>query len=193
MLKSHSIYLFFGILTTVLSALRGQVCMATEIIVDGYNLIGSEAGLGGNLEHKRNSLVRQLVNYQQVKGCRVTVVFDGWRSGWVDEVQEKRGNISVIYSRQGEKADGVVVRLARQRGGGCVVVTSDREVRSAVERFGAVALYAGEFGGMLRHVDRGAIEEDSECREPRLVKKGNPKRLSKKERKRRAQLKKLKP
>jgi predicted RNA-binding protein with PIN domain len=167
--------------------------MATEIIVDGYNLIGSETGLGANLEHKRNSLVRQLANYQQVKGCRITVVFDGWRSGWMDEIQEKRSNISVIYSRQGEKADGVVVRLARQRGGGCVVVTSDREVRSAVERFGAVALYAGEFADMLRHVERGIVEDEPEGEEPRLAKRGNPKRLSKKERKRRAQLKKLRP
>jgi predicted RNA-binding protein with PIN domain len=166
--------------------------MATEIIVDGYNLIGSEAGLGGNLEHKRNSLVRRLGNYQQAKGYRVTVVFDGWRSGWMEEVPEKHNNITVVYSRQGEKADSVVVRLARQRGGGCVVVTSDREVRNAVERFGAVALYADDFREVLRNLDRRSVEEELECGEPpRLVKKGNPKRLSKKERKRRDQLKKL--
>jgi uncharacterized protein len=167
--------------------------MATEIIVDGYNLIGSEAGLGGNLEHKRASLVRQLANYQQVKGYLVTVVFDGWRSGSMDEVQEKRSDITVVYSRQGEKADSVLVRLARQRGERCVVVTSDREVRSAVERFGVVALYAGEFAAMLRNLDRRSVEDEADCQESRPVKKGNPKRLSKRERKRREQLKKLKP
>ena len=105
------------------------------------------------------------------------------------EVKEKRDNIVVVYSRQGEKADGVVVRLARQRGGGCVVVTSDREVRNAVERFGAVALYASEFSEMLRNLDQKSTQEEP----VRLVKKGNPRRLSKKERKRREKLKKLKP
>ena len=167
--------------------------MAMEIIIDGYNLIGSEGRLSGNLEHKRSWLVQQLGNYQKIKGYRVTVVFDGWRSGWSHEVEEKRNNIVVVYSRQGEKADGVVVRLARQRGGGCVVVTSDREVRNAVERFGAVALYASEFSEMLRNLDQKSAQEEPEYLEPRLVKKGNPRRLSKKERKRREKLKKLKP
>jgi len=163
-----------------------------DIIIDGYNLIGSQTGLSGNLEGKRSWLVQQLVNYQRRKGYRVTIVFDGWRSGGLDEAKEKSDEVSIVYSRLGEKADNVVIRLARQTGSGCVVVTSDNEVRNAVERFGAVALYAAEFSAMLRDVAFSFDADDPEDSERAAPKKGNPKRLSKKERKRREKLHKLK-
>ena len=163
-----------------------------EIIIDGYNVIGSDTGLTGNLEHRRNSLVQQLASYRKNKGHGVTVVFDGWRSGSIDEVQQQRDGICIVYSRLGEKADSVIVRLARKQGAGCVVVTSDREVRSAVERFGAVALYAGEFTEMLRNLAEPVDDEEPDHSWQRAPKKGNPRRLSKKERKRREKLSKLK-
>jgi uncharacterized protein len=163
-----------------------------EIIIDGYNVIGSDTGLTGNLEHKRNSLVQQLVNYHKNKGHGLTVVFDGWRSGSIDEVEQKREGICIVYSRLGEKADSVIVRRARKQSTGCVVVTSDREVRSAVERFGAVALYAGEFKDMLRNLTESFDDEEPDYPQRGAPKRGNPRRLSKKERKRREKLNKLK-
>ncbi|MFQ5681893.1 MAG: NYN domain-containing protein [Candidatus Binatia bacterium] len=168
--------------------------MAIHIIVDGYNLIGSEKGLTGNLEAKRNRLIQQLRLYQERKDYPITVVFDGWRSGWFEEVEERIGEVIVIYSRRGETADSVIKRLARQKGSGCIVVTSDREVRVAAETNGAVAIYAGEFGAKLRNLDKDFINEAMQpaanrFRDPR--KKGNPRKLSKAERKRRERLKKL--
>ena len=163
-----------------------------EIIIDGYNVIGSDAGLSGNLEHRRNLLAQHLASYSNNKGHGVTVVFDGWRSGSIDEVQQKRDGICVIYSRLGEKTDSVIVRLARKQGAGCVVVTSDREVRRAVERFGAVALHAGEFREMLRNLGEPFPDQEAEYSQQRTPKKGNPRRLSKKERRRREKLNKLK-
>jgi uncharacterized protein len=163
-----------------------------EIIIDGYNLIGSDAGLTGNLEHKRNWLIQELANYQRAKSHDITVVFDGWRSGSVDQVEEKRDGVGIVYSRLGEKADGVIVRLARKKGSGCVVVTSDREVRNAVERFGVVALYAGQFRAMLHDQDESFDDAQPEDHHRGAPKKGNPRRLSKKERKRRETLQKLK-
>ena len=126
------------------------------IIIDGYNLIGSDRGLRGELEHQRNWLVQRLSLYQEVKGHAVTLVFDGWKSGSLDEVSEIKQGVRIVFSRQGEKADSVIVRLARQKGSGCVVVTSDREVRRAVERFGAAAIYAGEFSQILRNLELSA-------------------------------------
>src|SRR5215467_6012394 len=90
-----------------------------EIIIDGYNVIGSDTGLTGNLEHRRNLLVQHLASYRKNKGHDITVVFDGWRSGSIDEVQQKRDGICIVYSRLGEKADSVIVRLARKQGAGC--------------------------------------------------------------------------
>ena len=169
--------------------------MAIHIIIDGYNLIGSETGLGGNLEGKRNQLIRQLQQYQESKGYPITVVFDGWRSGWRHEVEERSGGIAVIFSQLGEKADSVIQKLAREMGSGCVVVTSDREVRGAAEASGAVAIYAGEFSAKLQNLDRELFfeeEEDEGLKGLRVQeKRGNPRRLSKRERKRKERLKKL--
>ena len=162
-----------------------------EIIVDGYNFIGRDGGLRGALEHKRNWLVQQLAGFRDKKGFEVTVVFDGWQSGSRDQVEEKRSGIKVVFSRLGEKADGVIVRLARHQGSGCVVVTSDREIRNVVEKFGAVAIASGEFAEILRSADRRY--DDSEYGEPQRdsVKQGNPRRLSKADRKRSEILRKL--
>jgi len=163
-----------------------------DIIIDGYNLIGSDQGLRGALEQKRDWLIHRLSLYKTMKEFGLVVVFDGWRSGSVHEVEEKRDGINVVYSRQGEKADSVIVRVARQRGSGCVVVTSDREVRAAVEKFGAVAIYAGEFAGILRRLDMPFADPDDETdAAPRRG--GNPNQLSKAERRRREKLKKLWP
>jgi predicted RNA-binding protein with PIN domain len=159
-----------------------------DIIIDGYNLIGSEQGLRDALEHKRSGLVQRLERYHQAKGFFIKVVFDGWKTGQITESLEKAKGVTVIFSRQGEKADSVVVRLARQIGSGCVVVSSDREVRSSVEKFGATAIYSKEFWEILRQLDNpGRGEEYSEGETDPL--RGS--RFSKTQRRRQEKLKKL--
>jgi predicted RNA-binding protein with PIN domain len=172
--------------------------MAIRIVIDGYNLIGSDRGLRGDLEGKRKQLIQRLQQYRESKGYPITVVFDGWRSGWMHEAQEQTGGITVIFSRQGEKADSVIQRLAREMGNGCVVVTSDREVRRAAEVAGAAAIYSGEFGAKLQTFDREDLHDEenltdhlSEQSLQGQDKRGNPRKLSKRERKRRERLKKL--
>ncbi len=167
--------------------------MALHIVIDGYNLIGSEKGLVGKLEGKRNELIQRLQSYQERKSYDITVVFDGWRSGGGYEAEERVGGIRVIFSQLGEKADSVIQRLAGEIGSGCIVVTSDGEVRRAVEASGAVAIYSGEFNAKLRTLDREIFEEvDEEGGSVRgRDKRGNPKKLSKMERKRRERLRKL--
>lgn len=163
-----------------------------HILVDGYNLIGSDRGLTGNLELKRNQLIQKLRAYSEQKEYPVTVVFDGWRGGWGHESEQRTGAIRVIFSRLGEKADEVIKRLAKELGSGCVVVTSDREIRNRVESYGAVSIYAGEFIARLETPGGEAFDEPPEEDEVKARdKKGNPRRLSKTERKRRERLKKL--
>ena len=162
-----------------------------DLIIDGYNLIGSEQGLSGSLEHKRSWLVQQLSQYQKLKQFNLIVVFDGWRSGQATQVTEKKDGISVVYSRLGEKADVVIMRMAREKGSGCVVVSSDREIRNAVERFGAVAIYAAEFNQILRSVDGSYVDDEYDFDEISSTKRGNPNRLSKLARRRVDKLRKL--
>jgi predicted RNA-binding protein with PIN domain len=163
-----------------------------DIVIDGYNLIGSESGLAGALEYKRNWLIKQLVRYQEIKKFNLTVVFDGWRSGQPREVAERAGGIAVVYSRLGEKADAVIVRIARTQSSGAVIVTSDREIRSAVERLGAATVSAAEFNRILRSLDGSHRDDDDEEEDLRTAKRGNANRLSKSERRHNDKLKKLK-
>lgn len=162
-----------------------------DVVIDGYNLIGSASGLGGALEHKRNWLIQQLARYQEIKKYNLTVVFDGWRSGQSHETTERSGGIAVIYSRLGEKADAVIVRLARAKAAGAVVVTSDREIQNAVERSGATAISAAEFNRILRSLDGSFDTDEDEEGNFQPSKKGNANRLSKSTRRRKDKLKKL--
>jgi hypothetical protein len=65
---------FFDFDNCCLRLLFSAVCgcpedQTMEIVIDGYNLIGSDAGLTGNLQHKRNWLVQKLASYQRAKGA----------------------------------------------------------------------------------------------------------------------------
>lgn len=189
-------YLFFLFLTTVAAELMVDDChnengITMDLIIDGYNLLGIEQGLRAPLEPKRNWLVQRLSSYQKLKGFNVIVVFDGWRSGRSEQTAQKLDGVSVVYSRLNEKADAVIVRLAREKGAGSVVITSDREIRTAVERFGAVAVSSGEFSQILRSLDRYGGAADPDHEESENPQGGNPRRVSKVERRRTDKLKKL--
>ena len=172
-------------------AMSKYIYLTMEIIIDGYNLIGRDGGLRGSLEHKRNWLVQQLASFRQRKNVEVTVVFDAWQSGLRNVAEEIRTGVKIVFSPMGEKADSVIVRLARRQGSGCVVVSSDREIRNAVERFGAVAVSSGEFAEVLSSPDISG--DDSKYGEPESEspKRGNPRRLSKAEKRRAGVLRKL--
>jgi predicted RNA-binding protein with PIN domain len=171
-----------------------------HMVIDGYNLIGQQKGLRGDLEVKRKKLLADLSRYQHIKGHPITVVFDGWRSGWETEHEERANRISVIFSRQGERADTVIARLAKQMGNACVVVTSDREVQISARASGSTSIYSGEFetrlrAALLNEARPGLMDKEEEEPtedQPRFGhKKGNPFRRSKAERKRIAKLRKL--
>jgi len=172
-----------------------------HVLIDGYNFIGRQKGLRGDLEAKRKKLLADLSRYHQVKGYPITVVFDGWRSDWELEHEERVGGISVIFSRKGEQADDVIARLAQDMGNACLVVTSDREVQKAARAGGGTAIFSGEFEDRLRATMAGEVvswsadkgeEEDAPMYRPQFgVKKGNPFRRSKSERKRISKLRKL--
>lgn len=162
-----------------------------DLIIDGYNLIGSEQGLRDPLEPKRNWLVQRLSQYQEIKQFNVIIVFDGWRSGRNEEVLQRKNALSILYSRLNEKADAVIIRLAREKGAGSVVVSSDREIRNAVERFGAVAVSATEFSDILRGLDGTCPDDDFEREKFGRTGGGNPRQASKSDRRRTEKLKKL--
>lgn len=170
--------------------------MPTHLIIDGYNLLGVRGGLRGDVEAKREALIRDLAGYRRRKGHPVTVVFDGWRSGHPVERAEWREGLEVVYSRQGEQADAVVKRLAEKYGSDCAVVSSDHEIVNFARAHGSQVLTAGEFETRLqasgaRPAARKREAEDDEPARRDPKKKGNPRKLPKALRKKASQLKKF--
>ncbi len=170
--------------------------MPTHLIIDGYNLLGLRGGLRGDVEAKREQLIRDLAGYRQRKGHPVTVVFDGWRAGHPVEHAEWREGLEVVYSRQGETADTVVKRLAERYGSDCAVVSSDHEIVNFARVHGSTVLTSGEFETRLQMSGarpaarkRGGEDGEPVRRDPK--KKGNPRKLPKSLRKKASQLKKF--
>ena len=169
--------------------------MANHLIIDGYNLIGFREGLGGDLELKREHLVNALITYRKFKRHTITVVFDGWETGAFSGSKTTLRGINIIFSRRGEKADQVICRMVSGGGTRYIVVSSDREVQNKITSEGAVAVSSEEFDGLLSmaiHSD-GEMSMDDEDYEPTLStkKKGNPRKLSRAERRKKKKLKNL--
>jgi predicted RNA-binding protein with PIN domain len=168
-----------------------------HLIIDGYNLLHVSRSLirlnSIQLQWERDRLIDQLLAYQTLKPCRITVVFDGWQGGWNTEKRENRRGIEVIFSRLGEKADEVIKRLAKEKGSGAIVVTSDREVSRFAERMSVAVIPSERFQEKLEEVSADKFEESlkEEEEEKGIKKKGLARRFSKKEKRARTALKKL--
>src|SRR2546426_9423936 len=105
----------FGTLTG-LNGLYTLSPMPIHLIIDGYNLLGVRGGLRGDVEARREQLIRDLAGYRQRKGHPVTGIFDGWRAGHPVERAGLRGGLEGGYSKQGEEADAVGKRPAGEDG-----------------------------------------------------------------------------
>ncbi len=182
----------------IYSAFRNpQSAIGMHLIIDGYNLLHNNRSLTRldsiQLRWERDRLIDQLSAYQKLKPSGVTVVFDGWLGGWTTEKREIKRGVEVIYSRLGEKADEVIKRLVKEKGSGAIVITSDRDISRFAERMDAAVIPSEQFQEKLE-VSSEKLEEDlveEEEEEKGIKKKGLSRRLSKKEKRARAALKKL--
>ncbi|MGH7231064.1 MAG: NYN domain-containing protein [Nitrospiraceae bacterium] len=174
--------------------------MSVHLIIDGYNLLGTQgqADLGSEA---RENLLRDLMAYRQRKGHPITVVFDGWRQSLGTERHEHRAGVHVVYTKKGERADQVIQRLAMEYGHDCAVVSSDREVADFARAHEAFVLGAAEFESRLRAEGKGAARsaavpsrkgsDEDDRPHFRPEKKGNPRKLPKAIRKRNRQLRRF--
>lgn len=168
-----------------------------HLIIDGYNLLHVSQSLihldSIQLQWERDHLVDQLSAYQRLKPCEITVVFDGWRGGWTTEKREKKKGVGLVFSKLGEKADEVIKRLLKEKGSGAIVITSDRDIARFAERLGIPVISSEQFQDKMEQSSiafdeyRGREEEE----EKGGKKKGLSRRLSKKEKRAKAALKKL--
>ena len=84
------------------------------LIVDGYNIIFALPELKElskvNIDSAKDALKDMLANYQGYKGCRVMVVFDGYRKKGNQGSTEKYFSLEVIHTKQDETADAYIER-----------------------------------------------------------------------------------
>jgi len=176
--------------------------MAIRLVIDGYNLIHQSPELRRfdkeDLEQGRAMLLKELHAYQRMKKHAITVVFDGWIEGHFSESHARVGNISVVFSRRGEKADEVIKRLATQEKEGAMVVTSDRDLAFSCSKAGCEVVPSLEFVTKMelaRYIEvKGGVDDTNDepwSQSKGTRKKGPARRLPKSQRHHHRALKKL--
>jgi len=165
------------------------------ILIDGYNLIGIAHK---NLEKARNDIIERLCKYSEIKSHNITLVFDGWKGGQNVETKMQIGNINIIYSKIGEKADLVIKKILSEEIKPWIVVSSDREISDFANKKDLVAITADEFERKLDsafHTTGEEIIDDTLKNDDIDVvpvrRKGSSRKLSKKQKKKLRTLKKL--
>lgn len=173
-----------------------KITRMVHIIIDGYNMIRQIPALSApervSLENGRKNLLSLLARYKRLKHHPVTVVFDGASTMSEFAPAGKELGISVRYSPENSSADEVIARLAQKEKNAAVIVSADRSVIDAAERAGAATLSVKEFYDRLlvaAIIDSSVEHKPETERSSRPThkrwatkKKGNPRRLPKKNR-----------
>lgn len=173
--------------------------MTTKIVVDGYNLMLAGQGLDparvADLEKARDSLLMKLAQYGRNTGHEMRVVFDGSHEGAPYGAKSRVAGVEVVFSGGHQKADDVIRAMVNNSRGDLIVVTSDRELADCAERGRCIALSSRQFMSRIEHATIAASERDGKDEDyhqtPSNRKRGNPRRLPKKERKRSSKIRKL--
>jgi uncharacterized protein len=173
--------------------------MSIHIIIDGYNLIRQSKSLSildlQDIQLGREALVDMLAAYKKIKSHRITVVFDGTTAPQFSQQRDRRKGISIIFSHKGESADTVIKKMARNERQRALVVSSDQDIVQSVEANGATTVSANDFENKLTmSVDIDGLQfnrDNYEGWRPTTKKKGPSRRLSKRQRKNSAKIRKL--
>ncbi|MBI4710573.1 MAG: NYN domain-containing protein, partial [Nitrospirae bacterium] len=134
--------------------------------------------------------------YSNLKHHDVTVVFDGWKDGQLNETRMQKGRVIVVFSRLGEKADLVIKRILSKDRKPWIVVSSDREIADFARNKDFVSLTSSEFekklysAGSITEKDEDKAVQDEEDEFP-VRRKGNPYKPSKKQKQKQSAIKKL--
>jgi predicted RNA-binding protein with PIN domain len=180
-------------------AWKQEMFQTQTIIIDGYNFIKNVTSLRGNwayIQQSKERLSQALFSFNRQRNHSITVVYDGWKNGGMEESYEKIGGIHIIHSRKGETADKVIIRLCEESPDDPRVVTADREIISAVIGNGGQIITPMEFQRKIfpsatppGSVSNGDVDNDPAYSGPiRKKKKGPSRRPPKAKRKRRALL-----
>lgn len=122
-----------------------------KIFVDGYNVINSWPQLRDmknySYEAARAKLIDMLQSYAAFKGWNIIIVFDAHMVKGSLEKKERLGNLMVVFTKEGETADGYIERIVNNIGrtSEVYVVTSDSLEQQIIFQRGAVRVSSIEF------------------------------------------------
>ncbi len=124
--------------------------MQQYIIVDGYNIIFAWEELADiarhDLDAARRALLDVLASYANYKRCRMVLVFDGYKVKGNPGTREQIFGLQVVYTAEGETADGYIEALVQEIGKNYAVrvATSDALVQLSSLRSGVLRMSARE-------------------------------------------------
>ena len=119
-------------------------------IVDGYNIIFAWEDLAklaqGDLDAARRALIDRLSSFAGYRKCRLVLVFDGYKRKGNPGEKTQVGNIQVVYTQEGETADGYIEALIHEVGSNynLRVATSDGLIQLSSLRSGVLRMPASE-------------------------------------------------
>ncbi|MEI7553818.1 NYN domain-containing protein [Candidatus Chlorohelix sp.] len=156
------------------------------VFVDGYNLMKTDPELAlyqkAGLEFAREAVIKRVNSAAGLKkAVSITIVFDGHHEGKERETVERKGRITVIYSKLGESADDVIKRMvsAHPQANQVRVITRDNDLRMTVGLSGANP-------GMIKRHPASPTKKDDDSEDSgwnnSTRKKGQSRRASRKKR-----------
>lgn len=131
------------------------------IFVDGYNVVNSWPDLKQkkdfSFEGARQTLIDKLHNYGVFKACKIVLVFDAHKViGSLEKKEQINKNISIVFTKDGETADGYIEKNVNALGRKheIVVVTSDNLEQQTVFQRGAIRMSSLEFYNEVLNVEK---------------------------------------
>lgn len=174
--------------------------MALHIIIDGYNLIRNSAELKDldrqDIQLGREALIDMLAAYKKIKPHKITVVFDGASMHDHSRQRDRLKGILIKFSRAGESADSVIIRMASHEKERALIVSSDQEIIRAATASRAATISSPAFADRvwLANFGREELEEKESFSGRQSIstrKKGPRRRLPKRQRRNRGKIGKL--
>ena len=154
----------------------------SHLVIDGYNYLNrsKSSAAAASLEMLRRTILERLFQYKKTRGGKITVVFDAYLGFSLTRQHETYKGIEIVYSKENETADEVMIDWIRQRRAGMVVVTSDRAIIDEAKRNGVPFLTPVRLNEMMEMPSGVSDKDDGEEYEERSKVGGNPRKLPKK-------------
>lgn len=134
------------------------------LLVDGYNVIFAWEELkklaDRSLDAAREKLINILCSYQGYRRCELILVFDAYRVAGGTRNTEKRGGISVVYTKEHETADSYIERLSHElaKEHRVRVATSDGAEQTMALGSGALRVSSAELLAEVQDVEKSIRE-----------------------------------